>query len=168
MARTKSGSYNTKQSCEILNFLKEHAGSHFTSQEISDHFRALGINIGQATIYRRLDRLTTEGLVNKYIIDEKSPACYEYIGTDNCSCGTCYHMKCEKCGKLIHLSCDEINEFFDHVSKEHGFLLDPKRTVFYGLCNECNDSENHCGEDACSCSGHDSGCGCHDGEKHDN
>ena len=63
MGRTKSGSYNTKQSCEILNFLKENQGSHYTSQEISDHFRAQGINIGQATIYRRLDRLTTEGLM---------------------------------------------------------------------------------------------------------
>ena len=139
MARTKNGSYNTKQSCEILNFLKENQGSHFTSQEISDHFRSEGINIGQATIYRRLDRLTTEGLVNKYIIDEKSPACYEYIGTERCSHGNCYHMKCEKCGKLIHLSCNEINEFFEHVSNEHGFVLDPKRTVFYGICSDCKE-----------------------------
>lgn len=142
MGRTKSGSYNTKQSCEILNFLKENAGSHFTSQEISDHFRNQGINIGQATIYRRLDRLTTDGLVNKYIIDEKSPACYEYIGTEHCSHGKCYHMKCEQCGKLIHLNCDEINAFFEHVSEEHGFVLDPKRTVFYGICNECNSKES--------------------------
>ena len=137
MARSKSGSYNTKQSCEILGFLKENAGSHFTSQEISDHFRVKGINIGQATIYRRLDRLTSEGLVNKYIIDEKSSACYEYIGTEHCNTGKCYHMKCEKCSKLIHLSCDEINEFFEHVEKEHGFILDPKRTVFYGICENC-------------------------------
>ena len=142
MGRTKSGSYNTKQSCEILNFLKDNAGSHFTSQEISDHFRAQGINIGQATIYRRLDRLTTDGLVNNYIIDEKSPACYEYIGTEHCKHGSCYHMKCEKCNKLIHLSCDEINEFFDHVSTEHGFVLDPKRTVFYGICEDCIKEES--------------------------
>ena len=140
--RTKSGSYNTKQSCEILNFLKDNAGSHFTSQEISDHFRSQGINIGQATIYRRLDRLTTDGLVNKYIIDEKSPACYEYIGTEHCcSHEKCYHMKCEKCGKLIHLNCEEIDGLFEHVSEEHGFILDPRRTVFYGICGDCNKAE---------------------------
>ena len=142
MGRTKSGSYNTKQSCEILNYLKDNAGSQFTSQEISDHFRAKGINIGQATIYRRLDRLTTEGLVNKYIIDEKSPACYEYIGTDHCKSGHCYHMKCETCGKLIHLNCDEINAFFAHLSEEHGFELDPRRTVFYGICSDCSKKES--------------------------
>ena len=89
-----------------------------------------------------MDRLTTEGLVNKYIIDEKSPACYEYIGTDHCSSGKCYHMKCETCGKLIHLSCDEINEFFEHVEKEHGFMLDPKRTVFYGICDDCSKKDS--------------------------
>ncbi|MBQ2156097.1 MAG: transcriptional repressor [Clostridiales bacterium] len=125
-----------------MNYLKDNAGSHFTSQEISDHFRKQGINIGQATIYRRLDRLTTDGLVNKYIIDEKSPACYEYIGTEHCKHGNCYHMKCEKCNKLIHLSCDEINEFFEHVSTEHGFVLDPKRTVFYGICEDCIKEES--------------------------
>jgi Fur family ferric uptake transcriptional regulator len=51
-------------------------------------------------------------------------------------------MKCEQCGKLIHLNCDEINAFFEHVSEEHGFVLDPKRTVFYGICNECNSKES--------------------------
>ena len=70
-----------------------------TAQDIEDYFRSQGINIGAATIYRRLDRLTTDGLVNKYIIDEKSPACYEFIGTEHCSQGKCYHMKCEQCGK---------------------------------------------------------------------
>ncbi|MCR4688471.1 MAG: transcriptional repressor [Saccharofermentans sp.] len=129
--------YNTKQSCEILKFMKDQKGEHLTAQDIVDHFRSEGINIGTATVYRRLDRLTTDGLVNKYIIDDKSPACYEYIGTEDCCHGNCYHMKCEVCGKLLHLSCDEINKFFTHISSEHGFILDPKRTVFYGTCASC-------------------------------
>ena len=24
-----------------------------------------------------------------------------------------------------------------HMKLEHGFMLDPKRTVFFGLCDEC-------------------------------
>jgi Fur family ferric uptake transcriptional regulator len=35
------------------------------------------------------------------------------------------------------MSCDEINGFFAHVREEHGFVLDPKRTVFYGICEKC-------------------------------
>ncbi len=137
MAGNTKGTYNTKQSAEILKFMQDNSGKHLTAQDIEEYFRTQGINIGAATIYRRLDRLTNDGLVNKYLIDDKSPACYEYIGVDNCCRGTCYHMKCEDCGKLFHLSCDEINGFFAHVREEHGFVLDPKRTVFYGICEKC-------------------------------
>lgn len=132
------GSYNTKQSCEILQYIKDNEGRHLTAQDIVDYFHEHGTNVGAATVYRRLDRLTGDGLVNKYIIDDKSPACYEFIGDSNCCVGTCYHMKCESCGRLFHLSCDEIDGFFAHVKKDHGFVLDPKRTVFYGLCTECS------------------------------
>ena len=49
----------------------------------------------------------------------------------------CYHMKCEECGSLIHLECDAITELEDHIWKDHRFRVDPGRTVFYGLCEEC-------------------------------
>ena len=45
--------------------------------------------------------------------------------------------KCEKCGKLIHLHCDELEEIQTHILKEHRFKMDPMRTVFYGLCENC-------------------------------
>jgi len=141
MKSKPKGAYNTKQSCEILSYIKDNEGKHLTAQDIVDHFRRNGINIGSATVYRRLDRLTGEGLVNKYIIDDKSPACYEYIGTADCCQGNCYHMKCENCGRLFHLGCHEIDGFFKHVSDEHGFVLDPKRTVFYGFCTDCAGKE---------------------------
>ena len=74
----------------------------------------------------------------KYIIDTNSPACFEYTGADSHAHGdACYHLKCEKCGRLIHLSCDEMGCMGSHLLTEHGFKLDPRRTVFYGLCSEC-------------------------------
>ena len=51
--------------------------------------------------------------------------------------GTCFHCKCEKCGKLIHLHCEELQEIQSHLLGEHGFQLDPRRTVLYGLCEGC-------------------------------
>ena len=87
---------------------------------------------------RRLEKLVDEGLATKYIIDTNSPACFEYTGADSHAHGdACYHLKCEKCGRLIHLSCDEMGCMGSHLLTEHGFKLDPRRTVFYGLCSEC-------------------------------
>ena len=48
-------------------------------------------------------------------------------------------MKCEKCGKLLHMDCSEITELNEHLKAEHGFTIDPLRTVFYGICAECAD-----------------------------
>ena len=45
--------------------------------------------------------------------------------------------KCERCGALIHLECDELCQIQRHLFAEHGFVLNPLRTVFWGLCAAC-------------------------------
>jgi Fur family ferric uptake transcriptional regulator len=50
---------------------------------------------------------------------------------------SCYHCKCEVCGKLIHLHCEEIKELQAHLFREHHFQLNPMRTVMYGICEDC-------------------------------
>ena len=68
--------------------------------------------------------------VVKYTIDNTSSACFEYVGEDNHSKQSTYHLKCEHCGKIIHLSCNEIEEFENHISSHHNFKVDPAKTVF--------------------------------------
>ena len=134
--------YKTKQREELESYLKTIPEKHFTVQDICAHFREEGRNIGTTTVYRQLESLVDEGIVNKYNIDANSPACFEYVaGGEHDSDGICFHAKCEECGKLIHLHCEEILKIRDHLSEDHGFVLDPKRTVFYGLCEECGKEE---------------------------
>ena len=132
--------YRTKQGDILLELLKQRQGSHITVNEVCECLRAQGTPIGTATIYRHLETLVSDGLVNKYNIDNNSPACFEYIGGENCGDEVCFHYKCEKCGKLVHLHCEEFKELCGHLDKHHGFLLDPMRTVFYGICEECRKS----------------------------
>lgn len=130
--------YATRHYAEIAAWLEQMQGTHITAQDVCDHFREEGTPISTTTVYRQLERLVDEGVVNKYIIDANTPACFEYSGPDHHhSDHTCYHCKCEKCGALIHLHCDEIEELTRHLSKDHHFVLDSRRTVFYGLCENC-------------------------------
>ena len=133
----KKSKYNTRQRDLLIDYLKTVPHPHVTAGDIHEHFKSIGINIGVSTIYRQLERLVDEGTVKKFTIDSTSPACFEYDDSFEEENTSCFHCKCVDCGKLIHLSCDEINEFFEHVSSEHGFVLDPKRTVFYGICEDC-------------------------------
>ena len=130
--------YKTKQRDILLGYLQGVQGQHVTANDVCEYFKEQGAPIGQATIYRQLERLVDEGFVNKYIIDASSPACFEYMGADSHGDHEiCFHCRCEKCGRLIHLHCDELEEIQTHLYKEHGFRMDPLRTVFYGLCEDC-------------------------------
>ena len=131
--------YKTRQREDLIHYLSSVQGTHITAADVCDHLKEQGIKIGQSTVYRQLERLVDEGVLSKYIIDANSPACFEYIGEEHIGSGDpCYHLKCEKCGRLIHLHCEEMQEFMGHLYAEHGFQLDPRRTVLYGLCEDCS------------------------------
>ena len=131
--------YKTKQRDILLDYLKKAHGLHITAGDVCDYCRSLETPIGQSTVYRQLESLVDEGILNKYIIDANTPACFEYVGEDeHCGAEVCYHCKCVKCGKLIHLHCEELETIQAHLLEGHGFRMDPLRTVFYGLCQECS------------------------------
>ncbi len=138
---SEKNQYKTKQREELLNYLCSSRSEHVTVNEICGHFQRRGCPIGTATVYRQLERMVDEGLVSKYTVDASSPACFAYIGADSHAAQTCFHCKCERCGRLIHLHCEELESLGDHLLEEHGFRLNPMRTVFYGLCEACREAE---------------------------
>lgn len=130
--------YKTKQQDLLFSYLNQMKGKHFTAEDVRVHFIEKNISIGIATIYRQLEKLVAEGKIQKYFIDEHSAACFEYAG-ENCKLEEKhFHLKCEKCGKLIHLECDDLEQLSTHLKNEHGFTLNPYRTVLYGICGECS------------------------------
>ncbi len=139
----RKAQYQTKQMAELLAFLKSVPGSHITVNDICDHFKKEGITVGMTTVYRHLERMVKQGVVAKYIIEGSSSACFEYIGgQDNCEPPSCYHCKCEKCGKLLHVQCGEVAHLGQHMLEHHGFEMDSLRTIFYGICSDAVEIEN--------------------------
>ena len=130
--------YKTKQMTELLTYMESVQGSHVTVNDICAYFGSRGISVGTTTIYRHLEKMVKEGLVAKYVVDGTSSACFEYIGRHEQDTSiSCYHCKCEKCGKLIHLQCEEVESLKQHMMEHHNFEMDALRTVFYGICSEC-------------------------------
>lgn len=136
-----SNGYKTRQRQAILDFLIENKESHVTVNRISDYLEQEGTHVGVTTIYRHLDKLLEQGLVRKYTVDGTTSACFQYANSDG-QCHEHFHLKCEKCGRLIHLNCSHISEMCEHIFDEHGFKLDLFRTVFYGICSTCAAESN--------------------------
>ncbi len=133
----RSADYNTRQKAAILEYLKTSYHGHTTARDIVSYFKDQNINIGQATIYRALEKLERDGVIKRYVLDGLSSACFEYIGDHSCD-GEHYHLKCDECGKLIHFHCDSMKVIHDHMMDHHGFQIDTPKTIFYGKWKECN------------------------------
>lgn len=134
-------SYTTKQGELILSLLKNEPGRHFTADDIIKVLSDSGKSVGKATVYRHLDKLIKAGRVRKYIVDEGSSACFEYLG-DNVSCHQHYHLKCSSCGQLLHVKCEYLDEVSSHIFEHHGFTVSPEKTVLYGVCEHCREALN--------------------------
>ena len=46
-----------------------------------------------------------------------------------------------KCGKIIHLECEFMDEISEHILKDHGFKLQCKNSILYGMCSACQESK---------------------------
>ena len=131
-------SYKTKQQSELIKYLETIPGVHFTVKSLAEHFEKEGSTLGVTTIYRQLDKMVGEGIVKKYVFDGNSPACYEFTPNGMKKDGVVqFHCKCEKCGVVIHLHCEDMMFISTHLLEHHSFELNPMRTVFYGLCEKC-------------------------------
>ena len=128
--------YKTKQKEILLECLNENKDIHMTASDILVYLRAKGHTVGMSTVYRQLDKLAAGGYVRKYIIDESSPACYQYIG-GTVDCTEHFHLKCNVCNKLIHTDCSMMKKISEHLLESHGFAVDSSKTLLYGVCEDC-------------------------------
>jgi Fur family ferric uptake transcriptional regulator len=133
--------YTTKQGAAILDLLESRKTEHFTAAEVAEHFAAQGISIGRATVYRHLERLAERGRARRFVIDETSGACYQYIDEASRSAAH-FHLKCESCGDVIHMDGGSLPLVAESIQTAYDFAVDVSKTVFYGKCGDCAGKTN--------------------------
>ena len=135
---TNSG-YATASRKKILDFLKENKNRTLTVLDIDAYLKECDNEVNLTTIYRYLDKLEKEGTVMKYVAEKGSQATYQFVESGH-HCEEHLHLQCVKCGRIIHLECNFMQEILEHVEKEHGFVMQCKNSIVYGTCRECIDS----------------------------
>lgn len=133
--------YKTKQKEILIECLDSNKDIHMTAADISEHLKAKGHHLGMSTVYRQLDKLVAAGLVRKYIVDENSSACYQFIGNGG-ECSEHFHLKCNVCGKLLHTDCSFMKQIAQHMKENHDFEVDLSKSLLYGICGKCRKNLN--------------------------
>ena len=131
--------YQTKQQQAVLRCLQSRAEECLSAADLSEDLRQSGLTVGLATVYRQLDKLTQQGLVHKVTTEEG--ALYQYCPQAGHP-HDCFLLRCEGCGRMVHLDCAHLEEVCQHLSAEHHFRIDPRRTVLTGLCDRCQEAKH--------------------------
>lgn len=122
--------YNTKQKDIILSIIKKQK-KEFT---IKDIYNSLDGVVGLTTIYRLVDRLVLDGVLNK-TIESDNTTYYQYL--EKCDNENHFYLRCDKCGDMIHVDCDCIDELSNHIKNEHKFKLNRGKVIINGICDKC-------------------------------
>ena len=133
--RAGSG-YATNSRRKILDFLKSNSDRTVTAADIDQYLKRNGDAVNITTIYRYLDKLATDGTVMKYVAEAGGKAVYQYVELGQ-HCEEHLHLKCVKCGCIIHLDCGFMDEIAEHIQKDHGFQLQCTNSILYGICKDC-------------------------------
>ena len=125
------GNYKTQQRELIKEYLVSNKDKFINVEDVLQYMKTKNQPVGETTIYRFLKLLENENSVRTEIRDHTKY--YQYISNE---CATHFHLKCQKCGKTIHLECNSFDNVNKHIREEHGFNLD-YNTIIYGMCNKC-------------------------------
>ena len=122
----------TWQRMELLKLLSS-TEEHFDAEEIFLRLRRRKKNVSRATVYRSLDTLVDQGLVNKLDFGDGRMR-YERSGEKDEHHD---HLICIQCGKVVEFFNLEIEALQIAICQENGFTPTDHTMHIYGLCPEC-------------------------------
>lgn len=129
--------YMTRQQQAVLKCIESCPGGRATAMDLMQMLRQEGQTVGLSTVYRQLEKLVAQGKVHKLLTEEG--ACYQYC--DKTVHRDCFLLQCEGCGAIFHMDCSHLGELYGHLLESHGFAINSRRTMFYGLCGKCREAE---------------------------
>ncbi len=128
-------SYRTKQQQAILRCLEQRQSESLTAADLSEDLRQMDCAVGLATIYRQLEKLETAGLVHK--VNTEDGAFYQFCSHESNDRRECFLLKCERCGRIRHLDCSQLQPLYEHLEQSHHFRINPRGTLLTGVCDLC-------------------------------
>ena len=123
-------SYATASRRKILEYLKNSNDHTVTAADVDEYLKQSGN-----------EEVKMEMI--KYVAEKGCQAAYQYVEPGR-GCEQHLHLKCVKCGKIIHLECHFMEEISHHIEESHGFTLQCKNSILYGVCKECKGSGEDC------------------------
>lgn len=123
----------TRSQERILNLLKS-LNRAISAQDIYVELRNRSQSIGLATVYRSLEALKLEGVVQVRTL-ASGESLYSSVQQDK------HHLTCLLCGKSIPINECPVHELEIQLHSSHQFKIFYHTLEFFGLCNQCQSAQ---------------------------
>ncbi|MBW4591935.1 MAG: transcriptional repressor [Brasilonema angustatum HA4187-MV1] len=119
----------TRSQERILNLLKT-IKQGISAQDIYVELRNRNQSMGLATVYRSLESLKLEGLVQVRTL-ANGEALYNLAQQDK------HHLTCLQCGASIPINQCPVHDLEGQLQSTHKFKIFYHTLEFFGLCTQC-------------------------------
>lgn len=107
--------------------------SHPTADELYDMVRHRLPKISLATVYRNLEWLTEQSMIQKIEVGGRQKR-FDGNTTPHC------HIRCVECGKVDDIEMDPLNDLVIPAEQAHGYKVLGHRLEIQGICPQCNNT----------------------------
>jgi Fur family ferric uptake transcriptional regulator len=123
----------TRSQERILNLLTT-LNRAISAQDIYVELRNRNQSIGLATVYRALEALKLEGVVQVRTL-ASGESHYSCVQQDK------HHLTCLQCGKSIAINECPVHELETQLHQSHEFKIFYHTLEFFGVCNQCQTAQ---------------------------
>jgi Fur family ferric uptake transcriptional regulator len=113
------------------------AGGFRSAQDVYATLRANGDAVGLSTVYRHLQTLVDEGLVD-VIHTPEGETTYRYCGDPGP--GHHHHLVCRECGRTEAVEGRAVERWAGEVAERYGYSDVDHTVELFGRCRQCSRS----------------------------
>lgn len=132
-----SASRVTAQGQAVLGELRD-SGGFLSAQDVWAALRASGNKVGLSTVYRRLQAMADDGLLDVVRVSD-GEATYRYCGP-SLDGRHHHHVVCRSCGRAEEVDSKAVERWAATVATELGFTDVDHTVELFGVCSDCASS----------------------------
>jgi Fur family transcriptional regulator, ferric uptake regulator len=126
----RDGGRITEARRAVVEALLDAGDHHVTADELAAVVQGSHPDVHRATIYRTLDRLERNGLVNHTHLGH-GPSTFHLTDRPH------HHAVCRRCSAVVELPPGALAAVADQLRDQHGWTLAPQHFALSALCPDC-------------------------------
>ncbi len=128
-------SRRTRSQNQIFDLLKQ-LKEAISAQDLYVQLREHNIGMGLATVYRALESLKREGVIQVRTLSS-GESLYSLAQAEDT-----HHLTCVRCGQSTEMDECPVHGLENHLTESHRFQIFYHTLEFFGLCSTCQLTED--------------------------